>query len=403
MKKYLIGILSILAIAACSELDVENKNLPDVSSITPTSINTKFSVVNIDADEQELQNLFKYYSGKIILAAKLTFYTQNRDIRLDELPVQIQIKGNASAVYELKSIGVLFDQPLNNDSAQIFQPANLTNNHQVHTFHTLRFRNSGQDFGRTMVKDIAYTELAIQAGLDFELMYYQPVHVFINNEYYGLMNMRTENEAFGIAGLIDAPVSGITTMDSQMKDGEFEWESGPVEPSDELLQAIEDKSWADIERLVDMSCYIDYLIYEDYIGNRDWPNNNLRLYSSAGSPFRFMFYDSDYAADRPKDPELPKMEYDESGMASIYQSMKGVKDYRERFISRQKELYKIMTPEKFNTIVDRLASDIENDIPFLISKYQKPESRMHWREYIETLKREFDRQDKYIRKKHKLD
>lgn len=403
MKKYLIGILSILAIAACSELDVENKNLPDVSSITPSSINTKFSVVNIDANEQELQNLFKYYSGKIILAAKLTFYNQNRDIRLDELPVQIQIKGNASAVYELKSIGVLFDQPLNNDSAQIFQPANLTNNHLVHTFHSLRFRNSGQDFGRTMVKDIAYTELAIQAGLDFELMYYQPVHVFINNEYYGLMNMRTENEAFGIAGLIDVPVSGITTMDSQMKDGEFEWESGPVEPSYELLQAIEDKSWADIERLVDMSCYIDYLIYEDYIGNRDWPNNNLRLYSSAGSPFRFMFYDSDYAADRPKDPELPKMEYDESGMASIYQSMKGVKNYRERFISRQKELYKIMTPEKFNTIVDRLASDIENDIPYLISKYQKPESRMHWREYIEILKREFERQDKYIRKKHKLD
>ncbi len=403
MKKYLIGLLAILALAACSELDVENKNLPDVNGITPATINTKFSVVNIEANEAALKTLFRYYTGDISLPAKLTFHSQNGDIRLSTIPVKIEIKGNASASYDLKSIGVLFNQPLNNDSAQIFQPLNLMSNHNVNTFYALRFRNSGQDFGRTMIKDIAYTELAIQAGIDVELMYYEPVHVFINDEYYGLMNMRTENESFGIAGLIDAPVSSITTMDSQMKDGEFEWESGPEEPSEELLKAIENKNWQEIEGLVDMSSYIDYLIYEDYIGNRDWPNNNLRLYSSSGSPFRFMLYDSDYAADRPKDPELPKMEYDDSGMASIYQSMKDAPAYRERFLARQKELYSFLSSEKFNTIVDRLATDIEDDIPYLISKYQKPESRMHWRQNIEILKREFERQDKYIRKKHKLD
>lgn len=403
MKKHLIGLLTILALAACSELDVENKNLPDVNRISPTTISTNFSVVNIEADEKKLQTLFKYYSGDISIDAEIYFYNTNGDLRLNATPAKIEIKGNASAKYELKSIGVLFDQPLNNDSAQIFRPSNLANGHQINSFYTLRFRNSGQDFGRTMLKDIAYTELAIQAGLDFEWMYYEPVHVFINGEYYGFMNMRTENEAFGIAGLINQPVDGITTMDTQEKDGEFEWESGPEQPSEELLTAIENESWKDIERIVDMSSYIDYLIYEDYIGNRDWPNNNLRLYSSNGSPFRFMLYDSDYAADRPKDPELPKMEYDESGMASIYQSMKEVPGYRDRFLARQKELYKIMTPEKFNTIVDKLATDIENDIPYLISKYQKPESRMHWRQYLEIVKREFERQDKYIRKKHKLD
>ncbi|WP_417600867.1 CotH kinase family protein [Owenweeksia hongkongensis] len=402
MKKYLIGLLAILALAACSELDVENKNLPDVNGITPTTISTKFSVANIECDQAEFDKMYRLYSRDLSVDARLFFYNQNGDLRLNATPAQIEVKGNGSASLVLKSIGIRFNQPLNNDSAQIFQPTRLINNHSVSTFHALRFRNSGQDFGRTMIKDIAYTELAIQAGLDFEMMYYEPVHVFINDEYYGLMNMRTENEAFGIAGLINMPVSGITTMDSQMKDGEFEWESGPEEPSNELLEAIENKDWQEIEELVDMSSYIDYLIYEDYIGNRDWPNNNLRLYSSNGSPFRFMLYDSDYAADRPKDPELPKMEYDESGMASIYQSMKDAPDYRERFIARQKELYSFFSSEKFNTIVDRLATDIEDDIPYLISKYQKPESRMHWRQHIEILKREFERQDKYIRKKHKL-
>lgn len=403
MKKYLIGLITFLALAACSELDVENKNLPGVSSITPGTIDTKFGVVNIDCDQEKFNEMFRRYSKDVRIDALIFFYNKSAGMDLYATPAQIEIKGNASAAYELKSIGVLFKQPLNNDSTQIFQPVNLINDHQVSTLYTLRFRNSGQDFGLTMIKDIAYTELAIQAGLDFELMYHEPVHVFINNEYYGLMNMRTENEAFGIAGLINASVSGITTMDSQMKDGEFEWESGPEAPSEELLEAIENEDWQEIERLVDMSSYIDYLIYEDYIGNRDWPNNNLRLYSSSGSPFRFMLYDSDYAADRPKDPELPKMEYDDSGMASIYRSMKEIPAYREIFIARQKELYSIFSPEKFNTIVDRLATDIESDIPYLISKYQKPASRMHWRQNIEILKREFERQDKYIRKKHKLD
>ena len=403
MRHLLAIAMLILLLSSCTKMDVDTHNLPDVNSISPTTINTSFCVANLEADPQEFASMYRRYSGDIVISGKLSFYNEEKQQKLSQYPVHIEIKGNASAKYVMKSLGVLFEKPLNNDSARIFLPDNLINGHSISTLHSIRFRNGGQDFGRTMIKDIAYTELAIQAGLDVELMYYKPVHVFVNGKYFGLTNMRTENEEFGIAGLLNTSVSGITTMDTQTSDAEFEWETGPVAPSDALLAAIENEDADEILKLMDISSYLDYLIYEDYAGNRDWPNNNLRLYSNNGQPFRFMLYDMDYAADRPKDPKLPEMENGEGGMAQIYQTLKTKPEFYQALRDRQVELYNTFTQDHFNMIIEKLASDIEQDIPYLIAKYNQPASVLQWQQYLEILKREFKTQDEHIRKKHDLD
>lgn len=402
--KYLIAISAfVLLMTGCTDLDVKTENLPNVKALTPTTINTSFCVANLEVDPDELADMFRRYSKDIVIDAELTFYNEEKEIRLQSLPVQIEVKGNASAKYDMKSIGVLFNKPLNNDSAKIFVPDYVINDHSLSTLYSIRFRNSGQDFGKTMIKDIAYTELALQVNLDVELMYYKPAHLFINDEYFGFFNLRTENEEFAIAGLLDVPVTSITTMDSQRGDADFEWERGPEAPANALVTAVEDGDADAILNLLDISSYLDYLIYEDYIGNRDWPNNNLRLYSSDGDPFRFILYDNDYAADRPKDPKFPEMENGEGGMAETYQALKTKEGFYKTLRNRQVELYKELTQDRFNAIVDKLATNIENDIPYLIAKYGQPGSMLQWQQYIEVLKREFKTQDEYIREKHELD
>jgi len=403
MKKRITLVISFFSIIGCTELEVEGLNLPDVRSLEPSTINTRFEVAHLTADPDELEEMFRRYSKDVAIKATITYYDQKKQTLLQNLPIQIEVKGNASAKYSMKSIGVLFNKPLNNDSVQLFQSPKLINGHSIRTLYSIRFRNSGQDFGRTMIKDLAYTELAIKAGLDVELMYYKPVQVFINSEYYGLMNLRTENETFGIAGLVSSKVSAITTMDSQKGDADFEWESGPEAAANDLLEAIDNQNAEKLKSLMDVSSFIDYVIYEDYIGNYDWPNNNLRLYSVSGSPFRFMLYDTDYAADRPKDPKLPALESGEGGMAETYQALKQIPGFYDQLRGRQKELYKVLTPERFNTIMERLADDIEADIPYLIARHQQPGSMLQWYQQLEIVKHNFEVQDKYIREKHELE
>lgn len=402
MKNLLLLIIAALTFNACTKIEYEGVDVPDIKNLTPTNIETKLSVADIKVDPKELAKLIKSFSKPLKAKAFLYFYNEEKKLLLDSLPVQIEIKGNASAFYEMKSIGVLFNKPLNNDSVGLFASSTLVNGHSLSTLYNIRFRNSGQDFGETMIKDIAYTELALQTGINSELMYYQPVHLFFNGKYYGFFNMRTENEEFAMAGLKETNVSGITSMDTQESDADFEWESGPEQPAVDFLDALEKEDAERLAQLMDVDNYIDYLLYQDYIGNRDWPNKNFRMYSDGGAPFRFILYDMDFAADRPKDPKLPEMEANDGGMAESYRTLKKLPGFYDDLKRRQKELYGILTPERFNAILEKLAENIEEDIPYMIAKYQRPASMSEWRYHLEILKREYCMQDKYIRDKHKL-
>ena len=402
MKNLILAIIAVIAFSSCTKVQYEGLDLPDIKNVTPENIETKINVANIKVDPKELARLLKYFNKPLTAKAYLYFQDENKQQLLDSLPVTIEVKGNASAFYEMKSIGVLFDQPLNNDSVGLFAGSTLVNGHSLSTLYNIRFRNSGQDFGESMIKDIAYTELAIRYGINTDLMYYKPVHLFFNGKYYGFFNLRTENEEFGMAGLNETSVSGITTMDTQESDADFEWESGPEQPSIDFLDALEKRDAERLSQLMDVDNYIDYLLYQDCIGNRDWPNKNFRMYSDGGAPFRFILYDMDYAADRPKDPKLPEMEANDGGMAESYRTLKQLPGFYDDLKNRQKEIFKTLNPEKFNAILEELAENIEDEIPYMIAKHQKPASMTEWRYHLEILKREYYMQDKYIRDKHKL-
>ena len=46
---------------------------------------------------------------------------------------------------------------------------------------------------------------------------------------------------------------------------------------------------------VDVESLLDYMLLEIFISNVDWPANNVRLWSSDGSPWRWIFFDGDGA------------------------------------------------------------------------------------------------------------
>ena len=191
-------------------------------------------------------------------------------------------------------------------------------------------------------------------------------------------------------------------MKIDVDNGNLEWDEGSMAMADVFEKALEQEDFTTLWRIVDESSFIDYLIFQDYIGNFDWPHNNARMYSAKGAPFRFILYDLDFAAFNNKNPILPEMEFRNDDLSKLYREMRKKPDFDSNLKARQKELYKKLTPDRFFHIVDKNTAIIEDEIPYLMAKYNKPENIFEWRRSLDLLRREFKMRDKSIRDKYDL-
>ena len=401
-KAYNFLILSMLFIVSCTKIESSEDDIPVLENISISTIQTGLDIVNLKVDQEQFNYMYRKFRSDTIVPA-FVYYQSNTGLSiLDSVSCEIEIKGAASAANAMKSIGISFKNPIDNSVNKLISPSNLMSHHSLKALKTIRLRNSGNDFGFTMLKDLAYTELAIHAGLNLELMYGKPVHAFVNGEYLGLLNLRTESNANGISGLNDAQTNEITLLKVDVDNGKLEYREGDEDRANELIEAIKDEDEDKLQRLIDVDSFIDYIIFQDYIGNRDWPVNNMRVYSKNDDKFRFILYDLDYAAFNTKKPLIPSFEYLDHDMAIMYNALREDTDFEDKFDSRQEVLYSRMNPTIFNNILERFSNRIEDDIPYLISKYNSPQSSFHWRMTISELARDFNRRDYYIRNKYDL-
>lgn len=400
--KYLILFFAGILCLGCNKLELENQNLPDVENLKAGEMQTSLDIVHINADQGAFNYMYGRYKEKILVDGQLSMTTPSGDSIVKNKHVKMEIKGSASAVYDMKSLGFVFDTAIRNYQGSILSPPEMLEQHSLEYFYTFRLRNSGNDFGVTMIKDLAYTRFAIQMGLDLELMYGKPVHAFVNDQYFGLLNLRTESGPRGMGGLLKKKPDDITIVKVDKDNGNLEIEEGNGLYATQLRKALNAGNELQLYHMLDISNFIDYLIFQDYIGNRDWPQNNVRAHSVGGAPFRFIVYDLDYAAFNTKNAKLPEMEYLEDDVSKIYQSLREIPSFREQLEKRKKELYRKFSPKVFNGIIDEMALQIEAEIPYLMARYQQPPNILKWKMNLDELKREFERRDHYIRKKYDL-
>ena len=97
-----------------------------------------------------------------------------------------------------------------------------------------------------------------------------------------------------IFALILSPFSQADeTLPSYMKveakkDGDFD-------RIDDLVDAINEKDIDYLRSEIDIDNFIDYMVFESYIANEDWPSNNVRFHAIEDNKFRFVLFDLDVA------------------------------------------------------------------------------------------------------------
>lgn len=202
-----------------------------------------------------------------------TFTSENAGLR---------VHGSATRGLAQKSLRVYF-----NDTAAPF---------------AVVLRNGGNDWDHAFIRDVFMQK--IYSRITPIHRKGEPVQVYFNGNYWGLHNLREYQDHHYIASLISGNPQHVTMLDVNLE--HYRGASVP----DHLktffkrvneFSAEKNNTMDSIGKYLDIINFTDYLIYNIYYSNTDWPHNNFRVwtYSPPGtdtSRWHFLPTDHDFAA-----------------------------------------------------------------------------------------------------------
>ncbi len=404
--KYFIGFLILFLCSACTEyFEVLDRVSIDYELLRPDVIDTddKLVVLNIAVDSSEFSHMYTYYNEEIEIYGTLSVF-RNKALIFSSENARFKVKGRASRAYPLKSLGIRFEKPECNRSRSIIRPQSINDLHNIDLIQSLRLRNSGNDFmsdrNATLIKDISYTRLAVEANLNIDLMYSEQAVVFLNNSFLGLMNLRTESTARAIAHKYKVNPDDITLAKVTL--AEVEVQNGNYDRVMSLLQAIENKNLNFLYSQIDIDNFIDYVVYNTYIANTDWPHNNIKFFATDTSKFRFFMFDLDYAnySHHNRTPLQILERVTKNPITDLFLLFYEDESFRKLFYQRFAELLESekINQQHFQIIVERHYENIKAYMPYHIAKYQHPPTLAEWYKNVALLQTYFAKREQYIKK-----
>ncbi|MBT8079594.1 MAG: CotH kinase family protein [Gammaproteobacteria bacterium] len=217
-----------------------------------------------------------------------SLYEQNGDVGV-MLDAGVKIFGGWSRSYPQKSLSIYARGRYG--SSEIDYP--LFPGRSYDSYQTLVLRNSGDDWLKSMMRDISMTSLMESANVDIQA--YRSVAVYLNGEYWGMHNMREKINEHYIASLhnVDKDTVNLLEYDGEILEGD---NTDYLELVD-FLEAnllVSPGNYDYIAERIDIESFIVYQVAEIYFDNQDWPGNNYKFWNSPGTKWRWILFDTDF-------------------------------------------------------------------------------------------------------------
>lgn len=272
-------------------------------------------------------------------------------------------------------------------------------------YRRLILRNSGQEFGYTQFGDAAAQTLV--QHLDLETQSYAPVIVFINGEYWGIHNVRERIDAHYLSRLhgIDENLIDKLENDAQVLLGTDEHYQYMLEYARNHDLSLHEH-YEYMQTLMDVDNYLDYYTAKIYLGNTDWPHNNIRYWRSRtpyhpqappclDGRFRWIFFDVDrsfghrYAIDHTM-LEWLTMEtnpvFNDTWPNELFLLLLESETFKHALINRLADhLNTTFHPDRVTFVVDSLRANIEPEIDAHIARWQNHRTRSFWNASVQRM------------------
>lgn len=202
-------------------------------------------------------------------ASMEVFDKENSDAVLSQ-DIGVRIHGGWSRLNPIKSLRLYARGALGESRFNYQFFPNLEDD----SFNRLILRNSGNDWSETYFRDAAIQ--AIIGHMNFDTQAYEPYVVFINGEYWGILNVRERYDKHYLARVHDVDSENIDLLE-----GNAVIKEGDNQHYNETISYIENNGLADhthyeyIQTRIDVENFIDYQVAQIFVRNTDWPFSNI--------------------------------------------------------------------------------------------------------------------------------
>ncbi|MBO7433624.1 MAG: CotH kinase family protein [Salinivirgaceae bacterium] len=258
--------------------------------------------------------------------------------------------------------------------------AKLFDELDIKRFKSFVLRDSGNDCNSTHFRDAMITHLVAKNNVDIQA--YQPVIVYLNGDYWGILNIREKLNEYYVEShyphvehdkvdIIAGKGTGVEVSEGDMDD--YNAMMDFVKSHD----MADDANYQQVAAQIDIDEYIEYLVTEIYGGNDDWPHNNVKMWKSKknGGRWRWFLYDTDQSYniwDRDED----KVSYDKLAKCLTEKGKNGdtwsnvllsnmVKNttFRNEFVNRFADRMNCeFLPANINKLIDSLYNNIKDEM-----------------------------------------
>lgn len=330
------------------------------------------------------------YKEKWLRLAKMEYFQSSSDVEpsISDNYV-IRLYGSSSRQFPLKSFALYAKAPgTTNRIPNLFFTGSAKD---VPDFYSIVLRNSGGDVERSYFRDGLMTGLAGEYGLD--TMDFQPAIVYVNGQFWGIMNIREKINEYFIEDHHGVDPDNINMVEGSYKEL-FQANSGDTSALEELLEyslhLVPNTNilYGRYKELMDIDNFIDYLIFQSFFNNTDWPWSNTKLWHSPKDdiPWRWLLYDTDAGFDTEGywtsgldsvsgTPDFNFFQYLLQNRSDIFSSlfkqlMKN-ETFFETMVARYNTLLETaLTSEKLLNKIDEFADAIDEDMGRHVERWQ---------------------------------
>lgn len=301
----------------------------------------------------------------------------------------LQLTGQASLYYPQKSFTIFARERFGADviDYQIFPQRELNE------FKSLYLRNAGvPDHRSTFFRD-ALQHTLVLSKMDIDCQAYVPAVVFLNSDYWGILNIRDKTNTDYLASLHNINPDEIDLL---------EYESNPrptvmngnandylafykyIESNDLSVE----KNYRFIETWMDIDEYINYQICEIFYDNVFWPDQNMRLWRERkqGAKWRWILFDLDFGfgmpnqiskgvanntlrfatSSNPDSPGIPPL-----WSTLIFRKLLANDEFKTKFIQRFAScLNSVFQPDTVLAVINQLQHNVSPEMPRHIARWR---------------------------------
>ncbi|MBR3519304.1 MAG: CotH kinase family protein [Paludibacteraceae bacterium] len=223
-------------------------------------------------------------------------YFENGEQKMSQ-EAMIGIIGGCSRKYDVKSLKISTSKRLGNE---VFEYSFFKDSGKKgQKYSSLQLRNGGNGYESMRFRDGFIQSLAKDMGnIDYQA--YQPVSYYLNGKYKGLMGLRERTNGSYIEANYGIEENKIDLI--EMSENKIEATLGDMNAYNEMIAFASDSNnykkdnyVAQLSNYMDVEEYVNYMIFEQFIVNTDWPGNNQKCWRKhIGGKFRWILYDTDF-------------------------------------------------------------------------------------------------------------